>query len=89
MSGLVVLIGIMLPIGDLESPWKRHPGWWTVYIMIVLGLAVWIMFLACGDLISTRSYSRTALSQLREQQRALEEEAARLKARSAGTRADS
>jgi uncharacterized membrane protein YesL len=89
VSGLVVLIGIMLPIGDLEGLWKKHPGWWTAYIMIVLGLALWIMFLAYGDLVSTRSYSQVALSKLREQQRALEEEAARLKARSANTRTDS
>ena len=82
VSGLVVVIGIMLPIGDLEGPWKDNPGWWAMYWFVVLALALWIMLLAFGDLASTRSYSQAAMSRLREQQRALEQEAARLKARS-------
>lgn len=88
VSALVVVIGIMLPIGDLEAPWRDHPGGWAVYWYVVLGLALWIMFLAFGDLVSTRSYSQAAMARLREQQRALEQEAARLRARSANPRSD-
>jgi hypothetical protein len=40
------------------------------------------MVLAVGDLASTRTHTRDALNRLREQQRELEREAARLRARS-------
>lgn len=88
VSGLVVVIGIMLPIMDVEAFGKNYPGWWTAFIMVVLGLSLWIMFLAWGDLVSTRTYSRAALSRLRDQQRELEQEAARLKSQAANRRSD-
>lgn len=89
VSGLVVVIGIMLPIMDVEAFGKNYPGWWTAFIIIVLALTMWIMLLAWGDLVSTRTYSQAALSRLREQQRQLEQEAARLKSQAAGRRPDS
>lgn len=88
VGGLVVVIGIMLPIIDVDSFGKNYPGLWTAFIMIVLGLSLWIMFLAYGDLVSTRTYSQVALRQLREQQRALEQEAARLKAQATKPRSE-
>jgi threonine/homoserine/homoserine lactone efflux protein len=88
VSGLVIVIGILLPIMDVEDFGKNYPGWWTACIMLVLGLSLWIMFLAWGDLVSTRTYSRAALSRLREQQRELEQEAARLKSQAANRRSE-
>lgn len=83
-TGLIVLIGILLPIGDLQL-WKHYPGGWAIFWMIVLGLALWVMLLGCRDLLSTRVYSRDAIAKLRslrEKQRELEQEVARIRARS-------
>lgn len=83
-TGLIVLIGILLPIGDMDV-WKHHPGGWAIFWMIVLGLALWVMLLGCRDLLSTRVYSRDAVAKLRslrEKQRELEQEIARIRARS-------
>ena len=83
-SGLIAVLGIMFPIGDTDGPvaWKEHPLAWSIYWFIVLGLTFWVMLLAVGDMVSTRSHTQEALSRLREQQRELEREAARLRARS-------
>ncbi len=87
-SGLIVVIGILLPVGDgliPEETWKEHPGWFAVYWMVVLALAMWVLALGFGDLLSTRLHSRDALNrlqQLRQQQRELEREIAQLKSAS-------
>lgn len=84
-SGLIVLIGILLPVGDgliSKETWRNHPGWFAVYWMVVLALAMWVLALGFGDLLSTRLHSRDALGRLRrlrEQQRELEREIAQLK----------
>lgn len=89
-SGLIVLIGVLLPVGDGLIPketWKDHPGWFAAYWSIVLGLALWVMAMGFGDLLSTRVHSRDALGklrQLRAQQRELEREVAQIRARGKG-----
>jgi hypothetical protein len=83
-SSLIVLLGVLFPIGDSNGfiPWDRHPLAWTLFWFFVLGLTLWVMLLALGDLASTRTHTRDALNRLREQQRELEREAARLRSRS-------
>lgn len=81
-SSLLVILGILLPVGDSLIPWKHYPGGFAVYWMIVLALAVWVLVLGCGDLLSTRVHSRDALRRLRalrERQRELEREIARIR----------
>ena len=84
-SGLIVVIGVLFPVGDGIIPkdtWKDHPGWFAIYWMIVLGLALWVMALGLTDLLSTRIHSRDTLGKLRrlrEQQRELEREIAQIK----------
>jgi hypothetical protein len=83
-TGLIALIGILVPIGDLPQ-WKDHPAAWAFYWMAVLGMTMWLLLLGCRDLLSTRVHSRSAherLRLLREKQRELEQEVARIKARS-------
>lgn len=83
-TGLIILIGILLPVGDLPM-WKDYPGSWAFFWMAVLVLTVWLMVLGCRDLLSTRVHSRHTherLRLLREKQRELEQEVARIKARS-------
>jgi len=83
-SGIIALLGVLFPIGDSDGPvpWKAHPLAWSIYWFFVLGLTFWVMLLAVGDMVSTRMHTQEALSRLREQQRELEREAARLRARS-------
>ena len=84
-SGLIVLIGILLPVGDSLIPWERYPGAFAAFWIIVLGLALWVMWLGCRDLLSTRVHARDALSKLhslRQKQRELEQEIARIRSRS-------
>jgi hypothetical protein len=83
-SSIIVLLGVLFPVGDSNGfvPWDRHPLAWTMFWFFVLGLTLWVMLLALGDLASTRTHTRDALNRLREQQRELEREAARLRARS-------
>jgi peptidoglycan/LPS O-acetylase OafA/YrhL len=85
-SGLIVVIGVLLPVGDGLIPketWKDHPGWFAAYWSMVLALALWVMAMGFGDLLSTRIHSRDALGKLRklrEQQRELEREIAQIRA---------
>lgn len=84
-SGLIVVIGILLPVGDSLIPWKQYPGAFAAYWVTVLGLALWVMWLGCRDLLSTRVHARDALSKLqslRQKQRELEQEIARIRSRS-------
>jgi hypothetical protein len=83
-TGLIVLIGVLVPIGDLPL-WKDYPGGWAVFWMAVLGMTLWVLLLGWSDLLSTRVHSRDAilrLHSLREKQRELEREIARIKSRS-------
>lgn len=80
-SGIILVIGVMLPIGDSLIPWRRQDASVaTLYWLLVLALTCWVLLLAMGDLLSTRSQSRAALSRLQRKQRELQEEADRLRA---------
>ena len=81
-SAMIVVLGIMIPIGDLLIPWQRFPKLFSLYWIVVLLLAFWIMILAAFDWLSSRVYSRrtnAALAKLRQKQRELEAEADRLR----------
>lgn len=80
-SGIILVIGIMLPLGDSIIPWdKEDVSIITLYWLFVLGLTCWVLLLAMGDLFSTRTQSRAALSRLQSKQRELQAEADRLRA---------
>ncbi|MGD9855832.1 MAG: hypothetical protein AB7U20_12880 [Planctomycetaceae bacterium] len=78
-SGMMALIGILLPIGDSVQLFLPAPGWFAVYWAIVLLLVMWLFVLAVSDMISTRAHSIIALHRLRAQQRELEREALALR----------
>lgn len=78
-SGLVVLLGILIPIGDALIPWQRFPGLFAIYWGGILLVAVWIILLACGDFVSTRVHSNAALARIQQKKTELEHEAARLR----------
>jgi amino acid permease len=89
-SGLLVLVGILVLIGDLPFiPWQNAPGWFAVYWGGVLCLVVWVILQALGDMASTKAHSRASLSRIRREQRELEQKLAELKSRrSNGRHAD-
>lgn len=80
-SGVILIIGVMVPVGDLLIPWrKQDASVATLYWLLVLGLTCWVLLLAMGDLFATRAHSRAALSRLQRKQRELQAEADRLRA---------
>jgi hypothetical protein len=81
-SGLILVIGLLLPIGDSVIRWPAGYGGmiaWALYWLFVLGLTGWVMLLAVGDLAATRTHAQTAFNRLQQKQRALQAEADRLR----------
>jgi hypothetical protein len=79
-SGIILVIGLMLPIGDSLIPWRRgDASVATLYWLFVLALTCWVLLLAMGDLLANRAHSRVSLSRLRSKQRELQAEADRLR----------
>ena len=83
-TGLIAVIGVMLPIGA-GMDIRENPGWASLVWMVILGLALWVMVLGFGDLFSTRVHAQDAITRLRalkQEQKTLEREVARLRAES-------
>ena len=78
-SGMILLIGIMIPVGDSLIPWRQAIRTFAIYWLIVLGLALWAILLAVGDIIATRIYAQVKLNRIRRDQVALEHAAERLR----------
>lgn len=86
-SSLLILIGVLVPIGDSVIAWPQGEGGlmaWAAYWLLVLGLTGWMALLALGDLAATRTHVRSSLSRLHQKQRELQAEADRLRAASGG-----
>lgn len=81
VAGLILLIGVMIPVGDSLIPFQKAPTTFAIYWIIVLGLAFWIILLGLVDMLSTRVHSQVSLDRLRAQQRDLEEAANALRRR--------
>jgi hypothetical protein len=84
VSALVILVGVMLPLGDWLMVQRKNPGWIAVFWIAVLILALWMMLLAIFDWLSTRMHvraTRAALAGIARKQRELEAEADRLRNR--------
>jgi hypothetical protein len=89
VSAQLILLGIMIPIGDWLMVQRRNPLWITVFWIVVLALALWIMLLAAIDWLSMRMYvraTRATLAGLARKQRELEAEADRLRGRGSNGR---
>lgn len=78
-SGLLLLIGGLIPIGDQFLPVKEQPTLWAVYwLLILLGLC-WVVLLAVGDLASTNAHSKVSTARVARKRRELEQELERLR----------
>ncbi|HWL09492.1 MAG TPA: hypothetical protein VNQ76_13875 [Planctomicrobium sp.] len=79
IAGMILIIGLMIPLGDSLIPWENAPGTFAVYWMIVLALALWTGLLAMGDIMSTKMYMTMELNRLHRQEVQLKEAAKRLR----------
>lgn len=73
-SGLLVLVGLLIPVGDVVIQWQNAPLLGALYWGAVLLLVLWIIVLGLSDLVVIRAHSRAALGRIRRQQRELEEQ---------------
>ena len=80
-SGLIVLLGILIPIGDLPLMWRQGPLVSACFWIAVLFIPVWIILLAMGDWSSTKAHSKTALARVQQQQRKLEAQLSQIRSR--------
>lgn len=82
-SGMLVLLGLMLPVGDALLVWGREPLTATLFWLGVLLITLWVMALAAGDWLLTRIHARgtiATLAQIELKKQELEAEVARLRA---------
>jgi hypothetical protein len=82
-SGLLVLLGLMLPLGDALLLWGRDPIVSTIFWLGVVFLTLWIMALAAGDWLLSRIHCRgttAAIEQLNRKKQELDAEVTRLRA---------
>lgn len=89
ISALMILLGVMIPLGDWLMVQKRNPLWLAIFWIVALVLALWIMLLAAIDWLATRMYvraTRAALAGLDRKRRELEAEAERLRGRGSNGR---
>ena len=88
MALMLILLGVMMPFGDPGKnavfrliQWEKVPWLVPWYLGLELLLVVWVILLALGDMLSTTTHSRVALSRVREKQRELRDQLAELKRR--------
>lgn len=79
-SGMLLAIGVLIPIGDQFLPVRERPMFWAVYWLLILIGLLWVVLLAVGDIASTSTHSRVATSRGKSKRRELEEELQRAKA---------
>lgn len=79
VAGLILLIGIMIPVGDSLIPWQRAVATFAIYWIIVLILALWTIVLAFADIAATQLHSTVELHQISREQQRLEQIARHLR----------
>lgn len=77
---MISLVGVLLCLGDTILPIMQRAGtlseqrmaaWWTVDVILLLFVAVWIALLAIGDMAVTASRARVEQLRIKQQQREL------------------
>lgn len=71
-SSLLAVLGVLLMLATDHIPWKRAPGMFAIYVLVLFVLLGWIVLLALGDLVSTRLHTRAALGRVQQKQQELE-----------------
>lgn len=57
-SSLTVFLGGLIAIGGSVTAFKQSPWMATIYVCILLMLAVWLMLLGVGDAIASRLHAQ-------------------------------
>lgn len=84
VSAMLALVGLLIPIGDMAPIFRRSPRLFVIYWLFVLGLVVWMVLLALGDLASSVAFHRLAQSDLEAERQALQREIDRYRSQSNG-----
>ncbi|MFN0195136.1 MAG: hypothetical protein ACKVT0_00190 [Planctomycetaceae bacterium] len=61
-SGLLVVIGVMVLVGDAFIDWRNSPMIFALYWVVVLLLALWVIMLGLGDWVSLRTHGKVLQS---------------------------
>ena len=80
ISVMLALVGMMIPLGDLLPVFRKSPRLFVIFWLLVLGLVVWMIVLALGDLASNLAWHRHARSELLAEKQSLEAEIRRYRA---------
>ncbi|MCA9116415.1 MAG: hypothetical protein KDA79_15120 [Planctomycetaceae bacterium] len=70
-SGLLVVLGVLIPAGDLLIP-ADAPRLFTAWVALILILTIWVIVLGMGDMLATTAHSRVAIARIRQKQEELE-----------------
>lgn len=85
---MIALVGVMIPLGDMLPVFRQAPRLFFIYWLTVLGLVVWMVVLALGDLASNLAQHRTAQRQLEVERRSIEQQIRRHRAAGNGHQGD-
>ncbi|MFN7770853.1 MAG: hypothetical protein ACK5UC_26950 [Planctomycetaceae bacterium] len=50
--GLLLALGGLIPLGDLWLTWHRDPRWFAVYVLVILGLSLWLLGLGVCEALA-------------------------------------
>ncbi len=84
ISAMLGLIGLLIPLGDVLPIFRRSPTLFVVFWLGVLGVVIWIVLLALGDLASNVAQTKLAQSHLHAERKALEQEIRRYRTQNNG-----
>lgn len=74
-SSIFILVGILVPFGNLFIPWnQKNALWLTIYWIGVLGLLLWVILMAIADMISIRMRGNSDLNEVKRKRMILEEQ---------------
>jgi xanthine/uracil permease len=79
-STMLIVLGVLIP-ATLWTMNHGDPAVATAMLVALVLLTGWVILLALGDMLATRTYSRVALAKVRQKQRELERRIVELKNR--------
>ena len=88
-SGLLVLLGLLIPAGDIVFSLRPVPLVFTIYWIAVLVLTLWLIVLGVGDMAATRAHAQVALGKLDHEREKLKRELETYRQERAGSAASS
>jgi hypothetical protein len=80
ISAMLALVGVLIPLGDFLPVFRTSPRLFVIFWLAVLGMVIWIVLLALGDLASSVAHHRQAQSQLDAERELLKRDIRRFRA---------